>query len=118
MNCNRNCLYQKNGLCNLKLSSSSAKDRCPLMTDWALPNVPYKMPMTNAEYIRSMSDEELAEWMGACNAYRENADAEQWLPWLREPAGGEQHEVQKLDAKGFGRVGGTSPVKPAYGLPQ
>ena len=41
---------------------------------------------TNADRIRAMSDEELAEWMAECNAYRENADASQWLPWLREPA--------------------------------
>ena len=91
MNCNRNCLYQKNGLCNLKLSSSDAENRCPLMPDDALPDEPYKPPKTNAECIRSMSDEELAEWMSVCNAYGENADAEQWLPWLRQPAEEEQY---------------------------
>ena len=41
---------------------------------------------TNADRIRAMSDEELAEWMAECNAYKENADASQWLPWLKQPA--------------------------------
>ena len=43
------------------------------------------IPMTNADRIRAMSDEELAEWMAECNAYKENADASQWLPWLKQP---------------------------------
>lgn len=43
-------------------------------------------PKTNADRIRAMSDEELAEWMAECNAYREYADASQWLPWLQQPA--------------------------------
>lgn len=42
--------------------------------------------VTNADRIRAMSDEELAKWMAECNAYGENADASQWLPWLRQPA--------------------------------
>ena len=41
---------------------------------------------TNADRIRSMSDEELAAWMAECNAYGERADASQWLPWLKQPA--------------------------------
>ena len=45
--------------------------------------------ITNADKIRSLSDEELAEWMSKCNAYGENAEATQWLPWLRQPAEGE-----------------------------
>lgn len=48
-----------------------------------------RVPMTNADHIRAMSDEELAEWMAECNAYKENADASQWLPWLKQPAEGE-----------------------------
>ena len=42
--------------------------------------------ITNADRIRAMSDEELAEWMAECNAYREYADASQWLPWLQQLA--------------------------------
>ena len=41
---------------------------------------------TNADRIRAMSDEELAAWMAECNAYREYANASQWLPWLQQPA--------------------------------
>lgn len=42
-------------------------------------------PLTHADRIRAMSDEELAAWMAECNAYGEHADASQWLPWLQEP---------------------------------
>lgn len=48
--------------------------------------------MTNADSIRAMSDEELAAWMAECNAYGENADANQWLPWLKQPAEVTDHE--------------------------
>ncbi len=47
-------------------------------------------PSTNADRIRAMSDEELAAWMAECNAYREYANASQWLPWLQQPAEEEQ----------------------------
>ena len=40
---------------------------------------------TNADHIRSMTDEELAEWMSECNAYGERAIASQWMPWLKQP---------------------------------
>lgn len=48
--------------------------------------------LTNADSIRAMSDEELASWMAECNAYRENAEASQWLPWLQQPAAEADHE--------------------------
>lgn len=43
------------------------------------------VPMTNAERIRAMSDEELAEWLeyeggGEC------AEVFGWLDWLKQPA--------------------------------
>lgn len=47
---------------------------------------------TNADRIRAMTDEELAEWMAECNAYNERANAIQWLPWLKQPYGGADHE--------------------------
>ena len=48
---------------------------------------PYRTePITNADRIRAMSDEELAAWMAECNAYGERADASQWLPWIKQPA--------------------------------
>lgn len=45
-----------------------------------------RKPSTNADSIRAMSDDELAEWMAECNAYGERAYASQWLPWLKQPA--------------------------------
>ena len=44
-----------------------------------------KVPMTNADRIRAMSDEELAKWLeyeggGAC------AEVCGWLNWLQSPA--------------------------------
>ena len=44
-----------------------------------------KVPMTNADRIRAMSDEELAKWLeyeggGAC------AEVCGWLNWLQQPA--------------------------------
>ena len=48
------------------------------------------VPSTNADRIRAMSDEELAAWMAECNAYREYANASQWLPWLQQPTEEEQ----------------------------
>ena len=40
---------------------SNATDRCPLMQDEASADAPYKPTMTNADHIRSMTDEELAD---------------------------------------------------------
>ena len=69
--------------------------RCPMQHGYKVDeckhtDCPYRTePVTNADKIRAMSDEELAEWMAECNAYKENADASQWLPWLKQPAEGE-----------------------------
>ena len=46
---------------------------------------PFVPPMTNADRIRAMSDEELAKWLeyeggGAC------AEVCGWLKWLQQPA--------------------------------
>ena len=66
--------------------------RCPMQHGYKVDecnhtDCPYRTePVTNADKIRAMSDEELAEWMAECNAYKENADASQWLPWLKQPA--------------------------------
>lgn len=64
--------------------------RCPMQYGYKVEecnhtDCPYRTePITNADRIRAMSDEELAEWMAECNAYKENADASQWLPWLKQ----------------------------------
>ncbi|MBR5878417.1 MAG: hypothetical protein IKY91_02610 [Akkermansia sp.] len=55
-------------------------DELPAFLSGKGANVP-----TNADHIRSMTDEELAEWMAECNAYGEGAIASQWMPWLKQP---------------------------------
>ena len=50
-------------------------------------------PITNADHIRSMTDEELATWLTAC-LWGEARDVpfllsctvDKWLDWLRQPA--------------------------------
>ena len=77
--CGHACPYNTLDGCKVK----EYRAICPL-TNMATQITEYKM--TNADRIRSMTDEELAEWMAECNAYKENADASQWLPWLKQPA--------------------------------
>lgn len=60
MNCTRNCLYQGNGECGLKLTSSDATSRCPLVPEDSPADAPFKYQPTRADHIRSMTDEELA----------------------------------------------------------
>lgn len=43
------------------------------------------IPMTNADRIRAMTDEELAEWI-SCNCVGDGYgnEAEDWLDWLKQ----------------------------------
>lgn len=77
MICGQACPYNTLTGCKVKEYGGI----CPLSNMASTPK-----PMTNADNIRAMSDEELAEWMAECNAYKENADASQWVPWLKQPA--------------------------------
>lgn len=43
-------------------------------------------PKTNADRIRSMSDEELAEWLDQVDGIGMFPGREQWLDWLRREA--------------------------------
>lgn len=67
-------------------------NRCPMQYGYKVEecndtDCPYRTePITNADKIRAMTDEELAMWMSECNAFGENAEASQWLPWLKQPA--------------------------------
>lgn len=65
--------------------------RCPMQVRYKVEecnhtDCPYRTePMTNADRIRSMTDEELAHWLeyeggGAC------AEMCGWLNWLQQPA--------------------------------
>ena len=75
-------------ICHNTSCSNHGKDISFLGDGWKCNYIPVP---TNADRIRAMGDEELAEWMSECNAYREYAIASQWLPWLQQPAeGGER----------------------------
>ena len=62
-----------------------------------------KKPMTNADRIRAMSDEELKLWLSQwCRAAEDciicpiincpNEQNKDWLDWLQQPYGGADHE--------------------------
>ena len=58
----------------------------------AFQNIDYKKHMTNADKIRTMSDEELADFLGGkgcidCTRECEEAKCEScWLEWLKQEA--------------------------------
>lgn len=42
-------------------------------------------PKTNADRIRSMTDEELAKWLDdVCNPYLDSIETGRWLEWLKQ----------------------------------
>ena len=47
-----------------------------------IPDDDCEKPMTNADRIRQMSDEELAEWLAGYTAYPPHG----WLDWLKQEA--------------------------------
>lgn len=49
--------------CGLKLTSSDATSRCPLVPEDSPADAPFKHQPTRADHIRSMTDEELAGWV-------------------------------------------------------
>ena len=84
----RRMIMPKNVVC--KKCNNLVNDWCEKVIDSPDPDMQrdcqHFCEKTNADRIRAMSDEELASWMAECNAYRENAEASQWLPWLQQPA--------------------------------
>jgi hypothetical protein len=60
-----------------------------LITD--TPSCPSRVPLTNADRIRSMSDEELARFLGDEPPYLSTYD--KYLDWLRQPAKEEHNET-------------------------
>ena len=76
MDCQHKSRVWENGWCNVACSY------CTLTQESTCKH----NKQTNADRIRAMSDEELADLMAECNAYGERADASQWLPWLKQPA--------------------------------
>lgn len=79
-----NCKYiTKNGRCGLKGSYAYrhgcfGEDMCRC-----------REPMTNADRIRSMSDEELAKWLNNFFWGHKKVNLFDILKWLQEPAKGE-----------------------------
>lgn len=58
---------------------------CDAMIPENHPSIRFRKPTTNADRIRAMTDEELAEWIswnGVGNGYG-NSEAE-WIEWLKE----------------------------------
>ena len=81
-NCRQACPYNTLDGCKVKEHNAI----CPL-TNMAKPITEYKM--TNADRIRSMSDEELADflaytWATSARAWQKNTG--ETLHWLQQPA--------------------------------
>ena len=84
-NCRRACPYNTLDGCKVK----EYNETCPL-TNTATPITEYKM--TNADRIRAMSDEELAEYIAGIIDDANSGSViysnrpEEWLEWLKQPA--------------------------------
>ena len=66
--------------------------RCPMQVGYKVEECDYKdcpyrtEPITNADRIRAMSDEELAENMSDWQWWGGGLDHKDWLEWLQQPA--------------------------------
>ena len=66
--------------------------RCPMQHGYKVnecnhTDCPYRTePITNADRIRTMSDEELAENMSDWQWWGGGLDPKNWLEWLKQPA--------------------------------
>ena len=66
--------------------------RCPMQVGYKVEECDYKdcpyrtEPITNADRIRAMSDEELAENMSDWQCWGGGLDPKDWLEWLKQPA--------------------------------
>ena len=77
--CGQACPYNTLDGCKVK----EYRAICPL-TNMATPITEYKM--TNADRIRAMSNEELAENMSDWQCWGGGLDQKDWLEWLKQPA--------------------------------
>ena len=48
--------------------------------------------MTNAQRIRAMTDEELADMLFETDSRKGNTNLGNWLDWLKQPYGGAERE--------------------------
>ena len=65
------------GECNLRWACDIDPDKC---NEW-----PDPAPMTNADRIRAMSDEELAKFLAVTAGDKIGGMAKFWLEWLQQP---------------------------------
>lgn len=56
-----------------------------------------RSPVTNADRIRAMSDEELAKWLETWGMYPFDADGTSWTDWLKYEVGNESSTSKKMD---------------------
>lgn len=72
------CVYNDVGRCNL------------FTNDWSIgictnnEDCPYRKPITNADKIRAMTDEELAEHLQGWSTTPAYKAREAWLAWLKQ----------------------------------
>ena len=78
-NCRQACPYNKLDGCKVK----EYNEICQL-TNMATQVTEYRM--TNADRIRDMSDEELAEGLEEWQDWGGGLSKELWLEWLKQPA--------------------------------
>ena len=87
MICDKCCYGVRTGAMVFCSEDNGYVDGEPTMCSWFKPIV---RPKTNADRIRAMSDEELAEFMDAANACKNFRECDDnwtcdvcWLDWLR-----------------------------------
>lgn len=77
------CVYHKEGWCYLDPTQS---DPCVFgPCDAETPS--------NGDFIRRMSDEQLAKWLAEQAEKGSSDDPEVWLDWLKKPVEGEDEKV-------------------------
>ena len=68
--------------CGTPITKEYCEDNYPEVCEHWTP----KKPKTNADRIRAMSDEELADMLYETDSRIGNADLDEWLEWLKQPA--------------------------------
>ena len=71
------------GECDLRWACDIDPDKCNAWPD--------PVPMTNADRIRAMRDEELAKFLAVTAGDKIGGMAKFWLEWLQQPAEEDDH---------------------------
>ena len=72
--------------CNICKYAGRPTYKSPCSECKELSKYEYENKKTNADIIRSMSDEELAENMSDWQCWGSGLDTKDWLKWLQQPA--------------------------------